>query len=318
MILPELHSGKGASGYGNGHPELVDFASQHAVNLGVEVMLDTCVEQATETSVYLSNGDIIPTYTIINAVGTKCQPVLETLQLEKDYKGRIMLNADMTVKGWNNVWAGGDCAALPHPKGDFCPSVGIFALKAGKHFAKNVLRNIQQKPLKKFNYIGLGQGVSIGKRTAVVELKGVRIKGLLAWMLWRILLVYYFPTWDRRLRLIADWMIWPFVGRDIANMNIGNKDHIGVRNNRYPAGEKIAELGKDVTFVHLITEGEVEIIYNDIVIDTLTKGDLIQEDFYLKNDGVYSRAKTLVKTISTKKKDAMMLMEAFSGSKVMM
>lgn len=313
MILPELYTGKGASGYGNGHPELVDFASKHAVELGVEVMLDTKVEQATEASVYLSNGDIIPTYTIINAVGTKCQPVLETLELEKDYKGRIILNNDMTVKGWSNVWAGGDCAALPHPKGDYCPSVGIFALKAGKHFAKNVLRTIRKEPLKKFNYIGLGQGVSIGKRTAVVELKGVRIKGLLAWMLWRILLVYYFPTWDRRLRLIADWMIWPFVGRDIVNMSIGNKDHIGVRNNRYPAGEKISELGKDVQYVHLITEGEVEIIYNDIVIDTLAKGDLIREDFYLKNDGVYSRAKTLVKTISTKKDDVGMMMEAFGN-----
>lgn len=310
-ILPELYSGKGAAGYGNGHPALVEFATKHAEKLGVEVLLDTSVKVATPNSIHLSNGEIILTKTIINAVGTKAQSVIEKLDVEKDRRGRVILNADTTVKGYDNVWGGGDCAALPHSLGDFCPSVGIFALKAGEHFSKNVLRKIRNKKLKPFSYIGIGQGVSIGKRTAVVELKGFRIKGILAWILWRVLLVYYFPTWDRRLRLIADWAIWPIVGRDIVEMGIGNEDDMGLKNNRYPAGEKISDLKSSDNFEHLITKGEVELIYDGIIIDTLVKGEYIREKFYNKMDGVYAVAKTNVRTISVKKKDAKILKEMF-------
>ncbi len=314
-ILPELYKGKGAAGYGNGHPSLVKYASRHSAKLGVEVMLDTQVKAATPSSVHLSNGEIIPTQTIINAVGTKSQEVIEKLNLEKDARGRIILNPDMTVKGYNNVWAAGDCSALPHPKGDYCPSVGIFALKGGEHFAKNVLRKIRSKPLKAFSYIGIGQGVSIGRRTAVVELRGVRITGLLAWIFWRVLLVYYFPTWDRRLRLIADWMIWPVVGRDIVEMSIGNADDMGISNNLYPAGEKITDLARSVTYEHLITKGEVELIYKGVVLDTLSEGDYIREKFYQSTDGVYAQAKTKVRTISVKKQNAKILEAIFNKKK---
>ena len=315
LILPELNAGKGAAGYGNGHPSLVKYASKHAVDLGVEVMYDTQVTIATPNSVHLSNGEIIPTKSIINAVGTKAQDVIERLDLDKDQKGRVIVNADMTVKGYSNVWAGGDCAALPHPKGDFCPSVGIFALKSGKHFAKNVLRKINSKPLKPFSYVGIGQGVSIGKRTAVVELRGVRVKGLFAWILWRVLLVYYFPTWDRRLRLLADWIIWPIVGRDIVEMNIGNKDEIGISTCTFPVGETITKLGKLVKKEHLIIKGEVEIICQGVVLDTLCEGDYIREKFYQRMDGIYAQAKTKVKTVLVDKKDVKFLEHVYKNKK---
>lgn len=274
-ILPELYSGKGASGYGNGHPPLVRFAAKHAHNLGVEVLLDTEVTLATATQVHLSNGMSVPTYTIINAVGTKAQPVLEKLDLPKDVKGRIIVDADMRVKGHTNIWAGGDCAALPHPKGDFCPSVGIFALKGGEHFAANLQRVIRNLPTKPFKYVGIGQGVSIGRRTAVVELSGVRIKGLLAWILWRILLVYYFPTWDRRLRLIADWMIWPIVGRDIVEMGVKGKKELGLSKQLFRDGEEICQVGPSLNYeIHLL-KGSIVMRDESGIRSTLYPGDRI-------------------------------------------
>jgi len=299
-ILPELRSGKGAAGYGNGHPTLVNYASGHSLKLGVEVKLDTSVTLATAGTVQLSNGEVISTRTIINAVGTKAQAVIECLNLEKDPKGRIVVNKDMTVKGWSNVWAGGDCAALPHPKGDYCPSVGIFALKGGAHFAKNVLRKIRSKPLKEFSYVGIGQGVSIGRRTAVVELSGVRIRGLLAWILWRVLLVYYFPTWDRRLRLLADWIIWPFVGRDIVQLTAGNEDNRELKTYRFEAGQEILEAIRNTRFEHLLVQGKVEVVSAGIVAHTFAEGDYLLLDAGLP-ESTSLRAKGEVRTLAVKK-----------------
>lgn len=300
-ILPELKSGKGASGYGNGHPGLVAFASKHTEKLGVEVILNTTVKAASSTHVYLSDGDRIPARTIINAVGTKPQPVVERLDVPKDPRGRILLNKDMTVKGWHNVWAGGDCAALPHPKGDYCPSVGIFALKAGKHFAKNILRHLRHKPLKPFSYIGLGQGISIGKRTAVVELKGIRISGLLAWILWRVLLVYYFPTWDRRLRLIADWILWLFVGRDIVDMGIKDNATHSLKEHLFQPGELIADMKAGMDMAHLITAGQAELVSNGIRITPLNKGQYAAACGYEIYGNAQVYAVGTVKTVAVKR-----------------
>jgi NADH dehydrogenase len=319
-ILPELRSGKGAAGYGNGHPKLVTFAGKHSEKLGVEVMLNTKVEAASATHVYLSDGIQIPTRTIINAVGTKPQPVVAALDVPKDAKGRILCNADMTVKGWHNVWAGGDCAAVPHPKGDNCPAVGIFALKTGKHFAKNVLRRVRGKELRPFNYVGLGQGISIGKRTAVVELKGVPIKGLLAWILWRVLLVYYFPTWDRRIRLIADWIMWLFVGRDIVEMNMKDAASIGLYERLYQPGEPIARDWDSIDTVQLITSGEAEVMVGGHAVGTLGKGDSTDLSGFatygnVRRADVWAYAVGEVRTIVMKKGDRAKLQHQFTHNR---
>jgi NADH dehydrogenase len=237
----------------------------------------------------------------------------------KDAKGRILCNADMTVKGWSNVWAGGDCAAVPHPKGDSCPAVGIFALKTGKHFAKNVLRRVRNQDLKPFSYVGLGQGISIGKRTAVVELKGVPIRGLLAWILWRVLLVYYFPTWDRRIRLIADWIMWLFVGRDIVEMNMKDKADIGLKERLYQAGEAVATNWDEIETVELITSGEVEIMVGGHAVGTLGKGDYTDLSAFatygnVRHGDVWAYAVGEVRTISMKKEDRVKLQYNFAGS----
>jgi NADH dehydrogenase len=223
----------------------------------------------------------------------------------------------MTVKGWRNVWAGGDCAAVPHPKGDNCPAVGIFALKTGKHFAPNVLRRIRNQELKPFNYVGLGQGISIGKRTAVVELKGVPIKGLLAWILWRVLLVYYFPTWDRRIRLMADWIMWLFVGRDIVEMNIKDTASIGLKERLYQAGERIARDWNTIDTVQLIIGGEAEIMVGEHAVGMLGVGDYTDLPEYatygnVRCNDVWAYAVGQVRTLTIKRTDRVKLHRHFA------
>lgn len=272
-ILPELYSGRGASGYGAGNPALVEFATRHMRKLGVEVLVNTRVSSITGTEVLLSDGQRIPTHTIISAVGTKPTPVLERLPLPWHASRRIETNAALQVVGHQNLWAAGDCAAMPNVKGGIYPPVGIFALHSGGHASKNILRAVRGEALQPFTYGGLGQGVSIGRRTAVGELRGIKFQGLLAWLVWRGLLVYYLPTWDRRLRLLADWLIWPLVGRDIVEMSVADNDDYEIYHHIFQPGEVLVTANQISRLVYVLTEGEAEALEGEHPTRTLHAGD---------------------------------------------
>jgi NADH dehydrogenase len=301
-ILPELYGSASEQGRGHSYRQLVEYATRHTRKLGVELMTSTRVVHATPLEVSLSNGTRVPTRTIISAVGTRASPLLEGLDLPRDERGRVVVDPCLRVDGREHLWAGGDCASVPHPRGGTCPSVGVYALKHGAQIAGNLRRTLSGRPPEPFRYPGLGQGVSIGKRTAVGEVKGFPVRGLPAWIVWRALLFYYFPTWDRRLRLLADWSIWPIVGRDIVEMgrahSVGDYD---VRHHVYQAGEVIAESSRPVRHVHVIVEGEVELVRRNGDVDgagTLGPGDHFGRKWLEQSGADAARAKTLVRTVA--------------------
>src|SRR4051812_31550100 len=272
-ILPELQGAEG-------HPKLVDFAQNRMRELGVEVQTETKVAAATPNHVDLSNGDRVPTRTIINAVGTKPAPLTGPLALPKDERGRIVVDEYLRVPGHEGeIWAAGDNAAVPLPfkKGETCPPVAIYAMYQGRRLGKNVALVADGRKPKKFRFPGIGQGASVGRRSAVAELKGIEITGLPAWLIWRLLLTYYFPSWDRRLRLMTDWLIWPLVGRDIVELRSQAAGDYEVRQNVFQPGEIVAEEERTGRYVHIIVEGEIEILHKEgdleQVLNTLGPGD---------------------------------------------
>jgi len=307
-ILPELQASDGS------YDKLVGHAERHMRSLGVEVRTGTRVVSATPHEVVLSNEERVPTRTIVSAVGTRPAPILEGLGLPSDDRGRVRVDESLRVEGHDHVWAGGDCASVQHPRGGTCPSVGIYALKHGEQIGRNIDRVITGRPVAPFRYKGLGQGVSIGRRTAVGEVKGVRLRGLPAWLVWRSLLFYYVPTWDRRLRLLADWSLWPLVGRDIVAMGREDRD---LRDHLYQPGQVIAERNRPVRHVHVIVEGEVELLGRDGEVDgdrTLGPGDHFGR-LWIESMGVVAlRSKTLVRTVALRADQAHRLRDILSST----
>jgi NADH dehydrogenase len=308
-ILPELQGAEG-------HPKLVEFAERRMRDLGVEVQTDTKVAAATPNHVDLSNGDRVPTRTIISAVGTKPPPVVASLPLPKDERGRIVTDGYLRVPGHEGVvWAAGDNAAVPLPfkKGQTCPPVAIYAMYAGKRIGKNIARGVEGKSPKKFRFPGIGQGASVGRRSAVVELKGIEMTGLPAWLIWRLLLIYYFPSWDRRLRLVTDWLIWPLVGRDVVELRTARPGDYEVRQNVFQPGEIVAEEERTGRYVHIIVEGEIEILNKqgelEQVLSTLGPGDHFGARWMDSFELEVARAKGVVRTVSMRRDQAPRLQE---------
>lgn len=319
-ILPELY-GKDGTGP-ESHPKLVEFGMRRMRMLGVEVMTETRVEAATPNEVLLSNGERIPTRTIVSAVGTKMPPVVERLDLPKDERGRIVTDETCRVPGHEDIWAAGDCAAVPLPgkAGATCPQVALYAMKQGRLIGKNVVRAAAGKEPKPFTFPGLGQGASVGRRSGVGEVRGIEIKGFLAWFVWRLLLVYYFPSWDRRLRLMTDWLIWPIVGRDIVELRSTRSDEYDIRHNVFQPGEIVAQEERTGKYIHVIVEGEVELLHRkdgmEQVLDTLGPGAHFGTRWLESFEMEVARAKTVVRTVALRRDQAPQLQEVLRSTRL--
>jgi NADH dehydrogenase len=315
-ILPELY-GKDGTGR-DAHPKLIEKGAARQRELGVEVWTNTRVAAVTPSEVALSSGERIPTRTVISAVGSKANPVIQDLPLEKDERGRVVAGWTGLVPGRSDVWAGGDCAALPKPGGGTCPPVALYALKHGTLIGRNIARIARGQKPRRFVYPGIGQGASVGRRYAVAELKGLEFWGLPAWLVWRAMLTYYFPSTDRRLRILADWLIWPLVGRDIVQMRVDRPANFELRENLYQDGETIAEEGKVSRHVHVIVEGEVEIFDQhdgaERLLKTLGPGDQFGIRWMESFEPEQARAKGVVRTMAIRRDQAPGLQQVLASA----
>jgi NADH dehydrogenase len=315
-ILPELYEAGHQST--KAHPRLGERAAAQLARLGVEVRTETAVAAVTPNEVTLSNGERIPTRTVISSVGMKPNPLVALLPFEKDEHGRIVTDRACRVPGWPGVWAGGDCAHVPNPLGGACPPVAVYALKQGTQIGRNIGYGLAGKRPRRFHFRGIGQGASIGRRYAVAELQGIEIFGLPAWIIWRVLLFYFFPSWDRRLRLLADWIIWPIVGRDIAQLRVDRKGDFEVVHNVFQAGETIAEERRTGHYIHIIVEGTVEKVVsvngNEQVVATLGPGKSFGAQWTEHEALEEARAKTVVRTLSLRRDQAPQLQEVLRSA----
>ena len=305
-------------------PELADFpglvrrAMSRIEELGVELRLSTRVAFATPQQVTLSTGESVPTRTIISAVGTRPNPLVAELDLEKDGRGRIRVEPTGLVVGRRDVWAGGDCTEFPTAQGHASPSVALYAYKHGEHIGRNLRRVLlDHEAPRPFTWPGLAQGASVGRRWAVGEVKGIQVTGLPAWLTWRLLLTYYFPSWDRRLRLFADWLIWPIVGRDIVAPRVGERGDYDILHNIYQPGEIIASEERAGRYIHIIVEGQVEVLpasADRTVLATLGPGDHFGQRWLETSDPELARAKTVVRTLAIRRDQAPRLQEVMRSA----
>ena len=290
-ILPEL---------GKRHPYLVSYAEKRVQRLGIEVHLNTAVHAATAEEVILNTGERMPTRTIITCTGMKASPLLEQFPYERDQRGRLVTDQFCRVPGATNIWAGGDCAAVPHPDGGTCPPLAHYAQNAGSTIGTNIGRLASGKPMKAYSFNGLGEACTLGHRSAIAHMKGIPACGYLAWIGWRfIVLTMFVPSWTRRVRLMFDWWLTLILDRDIVNPRVDERGAIS--HALYEPGQIIVAAGETRRYNYLVESGQVDVVSADrngeVLLGSLKPGDYFG-DVTRPDAGCCIRARTRVRLLA--------------------
>ena len=207
FVLPELGE------------ELGDYTERKLRERGVEIIGGVRVEGYDDGSlVRLSDGDSIPAATLIWTAGVKPSPVIASLPYRKE-RGRVLVNEFLSVPGVPGLWAAGDCAAVPEgTTGNFNPPTAQHGLRQGLVVAKNIEAAILGRPSAPFMFKTLGQLASIGHRTGVAMVFGIKFSGFIAWCLWRTVYLLKLPRLAKKLRVISGWVLDLLFSREIEQM----------------------------------------------------------------------------------------------------
>lgn len=186
--------------------------------LGVAVRTTTAVKEVNENSIQTSAGEFIPANITIWAAGVKGVNEMEELNLPV-LKGRIQVEETLQVTGYENIWAIGDIAGVIGSDGNMLPMVAPVAMQQGRFFAKQVKARTAGLSLKAFKYTDKGSMATIGRHKAIVEVKGIRIAGPIAWLAWLWLHLFYILGGRNKIGTMADWT-WNYLTFDRGNRHI--------------------------------------------------------------------------------------------------
>jgi NADH dehydrogenase len=198
--------------------ELGRYAERKLGRRGVEIITGARVAGYDGSVVDLDNGSAIPAETLIWTAGVKPSPVIEPLQCAK-LNGRLAVDEFLRVPDLAGVWAVGDSAAVPDgDTGNTHPPTAQHALREGRTAARNIEAAIVGRTLTRFAYSMQGQLATIGRRTGVARVFGVRFSGVAAWWLWRTVYVMKLPRLTKKLRVLASWTLDLLFGTEIEQL----------------------------------------------------------------------------------------------------
>lgn len=188
-----------------GFPEKLSKRAHRALNkLGVEIRVGKAVENIDAEGVSV-DGQRIASKTVIWSAGVAASPAGKWLGVEVDRGGRVHVNADLTVPGHTNVFVIGDTAALTQ-NGKLLPGVAPVAMQQGRYVAELIKqRTTSGGPERAFRYVDKGNLATVGRSYAVVSIKGLGLTGLLAWVLWLVIHIYYLIGFRNRLITLFQW-----------------------------------------------------------------------------------------------------------------
>ena len=202
-------------------PKLADWTTRELRARGIEVRTNTLLDAVDHEAATLSTGERIPTRMVCWTAGVKPPAVLRELGLPLQPNGRLDVDRALRVRGHEDVWGVGDCAAVPDPAANFerpTPPTAQHALRQGRLVADNVAAQIGHGKVRPFKYKTLGVFVDLGRNQAVANMMGLKLSGFPAWWAARTYHLLMMPGTARKARLIADWTVGLAFGRDSSEL----------------------------------------------------------------------------------------------------
>lgn len=185
--------------------KLAEDALIELQKIGITVLLNTLVTNITSEGLYIGN-QYFEVPTIIWAAGNAASPLLRTLQVPLDRQGRVIVNSDMSIPDYPNVFVLGDAAAFPDKNGQTLPAIAPVAVQEGRYVAKIIRKNILPNDRQAFAYFDKGMIATIGRGKAVAVLRKLQFTGSFAWLIWGFIHIFYLISFKNRLLVMIQWI----------------------------------------------------------------------------------------------------------------
>jgi NADH:ubiquinone reductase (H+-translocating) len=192
-------------------PRLSAKAAAQLLRLGVTVRTGRAVTGMGADYIELGEERIV-TQTILWAAGVSASSLGGMLGAPLDRAGRVLVQPDLSVPNHPEVLIAGDLASISCD-GHAVPGIAPAAKQMGTHAAKCISASLAGGSRTAFRYRDFGTLATIGRRAAVVEMRGHQLSGTLAWCFWLAAHIFFLIGFRNRLVVLIDWA-WAYVTYD--------------------------------------------------------------------------------------------------------
>jgi NADH dehydrogenase len=210
--------------------ELSRWTVKKLGELGVTVREATAVTDIQPGCITLSqNGQVetIQADTVLWGAGVKAsglgQMLAEKTGVELDRGGRVMVETDLSIKGYPHIFVIGDLACYTHTADKRpLPGVAPVAMQEGSYVARRILADIFGYARPAFQYVDKGNLAVVSFNEAVASIGKVRLTGFLAWLIWAFVHIFYLIEFDSKVIVLFQWIWSHFTQRRSARLITGS------------------------------------------------------------------------------------------------
>ena len=185
-------------------------AQRRLARYGVEVMTRARVVDIDASGVSLSEGKIAAA-AIVWAAGVRAESVLAGLPCGHDAAGRAQVGPDLSLPGVPEIFVIGDAAAVTGPDGSPVPGIAPAAKQMGAYVGGLIAGRLAGRSAPPpFRYRHAGDLATIGRGAAVVRIGSVQLTGLIGWLFWGLVHIYFLIGLRARFFVALDWA-WSYV-----------------------------------------------------------------------------------------------------------
>lgn len=217
-------------------PSLAEYTVRCLAKRGMQVRLNATVvsmvgghpegvgpRQGAGGHIVLSDGDEFDADTVIWTAGVRANPLAARSGLPVDDRGRLVSSETLQVPRFEGMWSAGDGAAVPDLSnkddvGAMCAPSAQHAVRQAKVLGDNIVRELRGKQTKVYVHSHAGSVASIGLHKGVAEIYGIRLRGVVAWFMHRAYHVSRVPTFNRKARVVFDWLLAFLFRRDVVSL----------------------------------------------------------------------------------------------------
>ncbi|MGB2939459.1 MAG: NAD(P)/FAD-dependent oxidoreductase [Candidatus Dormiibacterota bacterium] len=185
-------------------PSLRETAARTLRRKGIELVFNAPVEEVADDEVRLRDGRVIPAATVIWTAGIQASSLSAQTGVELGRGGRVRVDEFLRLPGRPDVFVIGDMAESMHEGKPLAQLAGV-ALQQGKAVARIIAAEARGRQPKPFHYFDRGTMATIGRNAAVVDIRGLTLRGFIGWVTWLLVHLVLLVTFRSRVLVMINW-----------------------------------------------------------------------------------------------------------------